>query len=235
MNSQTDSITLWPDVISRDFAVISPLQPLTYPKSLRAVGAARSGSTIVVVPLVELTASRLYPCRQPQLWIPPSPGIFTFKAPRSHSLDGSETARVLKAYLEMIGVEAAFLHADSRGDPDTCHEGALITDVRTGRKLIQPLDRLSPVNGRPGLELMVNEAYNFMAEPAVGDPDNPWRPPPLLAAHIRALCAAMDGAARTVQQFHIQENQKAPVTLGTTGSRHAALGPKGRGASRDEI
>jgi hypothetical protein len=214
MNNRPDNITLWPDLITRDFTVISPLQPLTYPKPLRAVGAARSGGTVVVVPLVELTASRLYPCRQPQLWIPPSPGIFTFKAPRNHSLDGSETARVLKAYLEMIGVEAAFLHADSRGEPDTCHEGTLITDIRSGRKLIQPLDRFSPINCRPGLELMVVEASNFMAEPVVGDPDEPLRTPPLLAAHIRALCAAMDAAARTVLAYQASANQKPVAPRG---------------------
>lgn len=211
MNNQPDNITLWPDFLSRDFVVLSPLQPLTYPKPLRAVGAARSGGTVVVVPLVELTASRLYPCRQPQLWLPPSPGIFTFKAPRNHRLDGSETARVLKAYMDMVGVETAFLHADSRGEPDTSHEGALITDIRTGRKLLQPLDRLSPVNCRPGLERMVIEACNFMNQPAIGDPGELLRAPPLLAAHVRAVCAAMDAATRTVRAYQACANQKPVV------------------------
>ncbi len=214
MNNQTDNITFWPDPIARDFVVISPLQPITYPKHLRAAGAARSGGTVVVVPLLELTASRLYPCRQPQLWIPPSPGIFTFKAPRNHGLDGSETARVLKAYLDLVGVETAFLHADSRGEADTNHEGAQITDIRTCRKLIRPLDRLSPVNGRPGLELMVVEACNFMAEPMIGDPDKPLRVPPLLAAHVRALCAAMDAATQAVRAYQSSANQKSVASRG---------------------
>lgn len=213
MYDSSITIDFWPDARRRDFVVISPLHPLEYPQHLCAVGAARSGNTFIVVPLVELTTPRGALSRQPLLWIPPAPGILTFKAPRNGSINGTETARQLRAFLDIVGVEAAFLHADSRGEPDTNHEGALATDIRTGRKLFRPLGRFSPVNGRPWLERMVIEAYDFMLEPVIGDPDDLMQAPPLLAAHVRAVCAAADGAARTVLEYQARTRQR-PTTNG---------------------
>jgi hypothetical protein len=208
MTDAPDIIELWPDFLCRDFVAITPMRPIIFPRPLRVVGAARSGSTFVVIPLAELSTPLGTEPRKIQLWIPPSLGILTFKAPRRGSLSGSETARILKAYLDMVGVESAYLHANNRGEADTDHAGAVVADIRTGKNLFRPLDRFSPVNGRRGLELMIIEAHNFMmAVPETPGPDEELRAPPLLAVHVRALLAAIDGATRILRAYREQAHQ----------------------------
>lgn len=210
MSDTASHVVFWPTPFTRDFMVMKSMGEIVYPKPLRVVGSARSRNDFVLVPLVELTVPRGSAPRNIELWIPPSPGIFRFRAPSRESLTTTEVARQMAAYLATVGASVAYLHTDPRGERDNAHEAIDSFDVGSGRRLFHPLDRPSAMLSPEGLTWMILDAANFMMEPFVhADPDQAMARPPLLATLKRALAAGAEAAASAVEEYRAQIKRPA--------------------------
>jgi hypothetical protein len=192
-----------------DFTVIEASRHYERTEPFRVVGAARNCATFFLVPLAEIRIGprgdhqheRLRPLR---LSIPPSPGIMVFKADAS-PLATARNADAISEYLAKVGAKVAFMHANREGLPDDSEHVLSMHDQLAGHLLFRRLERTSPVSDKKGMKAMITEAYNFMPDV---DPDRlppgllspRWKTAKNMAAHVRALAAALDGAARTIQQ-----------------------------------
>lgn len=194
---------------SRDYTVIESVHPIVHPEPLLVVGAARTANTVVLLPLVEIQMRGDTPSggnpRRVRLHIPPGSGVVLFKADQSSAMTEVGRSRDLKAILHRMGVTAAFLHAAPTGLPDEGHPMTQLCDVGSGKPFFHLLGRSSPVVDRAGMQAMIEEAHNFMpeidADRILLEPDYPgWSPVKNLAAHVRALGAALDGAALQIRE-----------------------------------
>lgn len=209
MNTDKQRVMFRINPFWRDYAVIESIAPMTCPEPLIVVGAARTSNTIVLLPLVEIQMRGDTPPgdkpRHVRLHIPPRSGVVEFKVNQSSSMLGVGCSRDLKAVLQRMGVTAAFLHAAPSGLPDDGHPITQICDVSSGKPFFHLLERSSPVIDKAGMQMVVEEAHNFMqeidADRLLIDPRYPgWNFVKNLAVHVRALGAALEGAEILVRE-----------------------------------
>lgn len=192
-------IRFWANASIRDYAVLESARLVECPREVRVVGAARSRNHFVMVPLAEVSAISILEPRRLRLHILPWIGIRQFTIPQHPTpLDGGRV-HVVRQFLDQVGVDVAYLHADVHGNADLDDDGTVARDPLTGRPLFHALDRTSPVTDPHGFQLLVTEAYNFLRDPETVDlTGDELTPPPLLVACVRALAAALDGASRLI-------------------------------------